>query len=70
VQISGGSTTTVKSAEEEDLDRWFLRQGGAQEKPTKGRDRELLDLIQKSHQSSNRTGATRGLPSGKAKVKA
>ena len=39
----------------------------AEEKEDK--DRELLDLIQKSHQSSDRTGAARGLPSGKAKVK-
>jgi hypothetical protein len=69
VQSSGGSTAAVRSAEEEDLDRWFLRPGGAQEKPTEGRDREPLDLIQKSRQPSDQTGAARGLPSGKAKVK-
>jgi hypothetical protein len=33
------------------------------------RDRQPLDLIQKSRQPSDRTGAARGLPSGKAKVK-
>jgi hypothetical protein len=33
VQSSGGSTAAVRSAEEEDLDHWFLRPGGAQEKP-------------------------------------
>jgi hypothetical protein len=69
VQSLGGSTTTVRSAEEEDLDHWFLRPGGAHEKPTEGRDREPLDLIQKSYQPSDRTGAARGLPSGKAKMK-
>jgi hypothetical protein len=69
VQSSGGSTVAIKSAEEEDLDHWFLHPGGAQEKPTKGRDREPLDLTQKSYQLSDQTGATRGLPSGKSKVK-
>jgi hypothetical protein len=33
------------------------------------RDPQPLDLIQKSRQPSDRTGAARGLPSGKAKVK-
>jgi hypothetical protein len=33
------------------------------------RDPQSLDLIQKSRQPSDRTGAARGLPSGKAKVK-
>jgi hypothetical protein len=33
------------------------------------RDPQPMDLIQKSRQSSDRTGATRGLPLGKAKVK-
>jgi hypothetical protein len=69
VKISGGSTAAIRSDEEEDLDHWFLHLGGAQEKPTEGRDRESLDLIQKSHQQSDQTGAARGLPSGKAKVK-
>jgi hypothetical protein len=50
------STAVIGSVEEEDLDRWFLRPGGAQEKPTEGRDREPLDLIQKSRQPSDRTG--------------
>jgi hypothetical protein len=48
VQISGGSTAAIRLDEEEDLDCWFLHAGGAQEKPTEGRDREPLDLIQKS----------------------
>jgi hypothetical protein len=69
VKSSGGSTVVVRSAEEEDLDHWFLRPGGAQEKPTEGRYREPLDLIQKSYQLSDWTGAAQGLPSGKAKVK-
>jgi hypothetical protein len=69
VQSSEGSTAAIRSAEEEDLDRWFLRLGGTQEKPTEGRDREPLDLIQKSRQPSDQTRAARGLPSGKAKVK-
>ena len=33
------------------------------------RDPQPLDLIQKSRQPSDRIGAARGLPSGKAKVK-
>jgi hypothetical protein len=33
------------------------------------RDPQLLDLIQKSRQLSDRTGVARGLPSGQAKVK-
>ena len=33
------------------------------------RDPQPLDLIQKTHPSSDRTGAIRGLPSRKAKVK-
>jgi hypothetical protein len=53
---SVGSTVAVVSDREEDLDHWFLRPGEAQEKPTEGRDREPLDLIQKSHQSSDRIG--------------
>jgi hypothetical protein len=57
VQSSGGSTTAIISAKEEDLDRWFLRPGGAQEKPTEGRDQEPLDLIHKSHQPLDRTRA-------------
>jgi hypothetical protein len=35
----------------------------------KDKDPQSLDLIQKSHQLLDRTGAARGLPSGKAKVK-
>jgi hypothetical protein len=35
----------------------------------KDRDPQSLDLIQKSRQPSDRTGAAQGLPSGKAKVK-
>jgi hypothetical protein len=38
-------------------------------KEKEDRDPQPLDLIQKSRQSSDRTGAARGLPSGKAKVK-
>jgi hypothetical protein len=55
------STVAVGSAEEEDLDRWFLRPGGAQEKPTEGRVHEPLDLIQKSRQPSDQTRGARGL---------
>jgi hypothetical protein len=69
VKSSGGSIAAIRLAEEEDLEHWFLHPGGAQEKPTEGRDREPLDLIQKSHYPLDRTRATRGLPSGKAKVK-
>ena len=69
MKSSEGSTTAVKLDEEEDLDHWFLRPGGDQEKPTEGRDREPLDLIQKSRQPSDQTGAAQGLPLGKAKVK-
>ena len=61
MQSSGGSTTAVRSAEEEDLDRWFLCPGEAQEKPTKGRDREPLDLIQKCRQLSDQTRGAWGL---------
>jgi hypothetical protein len=64
VQSSRGSTVVVRSDEEEDLDHWFLRPGGAQEKPTEGRDRESLDLIQKSRQSSDRTRVAQGLSQG------
>jgi hypothetical protein len=58
---SGGSTVVVRSTGEEDLDHWFLCPGEAQEKPTEGRDRESLDLIQKSRQPSDRTGGAWGL---------
>jgi hypothetical protein len=39
-KISGGSTSPVRSAGEEDLDHWFLRPGEHQEKHTEG---EIVD---------------------------
>jgi hypothetical protein len=60
-EISGG--TTSRRTHEAKLNI----QEFAEEK--EDRDPQPLDLIQKSHQPSDQTGAARGLPSGKAKVK-
>jgi hypothetical protein len=60
-ESSGGTTSRSTRATKLKIQEF------AEEK--EDRDPQPLDLIQKSRQPSDQTGAARGLPSGKAKVK-
>jgi hypothetical protein len=60
-QSSGGSTTAVRSAGEKRSGPLVSTSRRSSGEATEGRDREPLDLIQKSRQPSDRTEGARGL---------